>query len=121
METRKCAKRPSSKQKEPVMSNKYPAYVGLAVVLFVSLGCTQAMLAPTPLDKNWGRAVEVAKDSQALNPDASQNLDPVTGLDGQAAENDIVKYRKAHAAKQGSGDAGMRVLLGTLGSSSSQK
>jgi hypothetical protein len=102
------------------MSNRYPAYLGLVIVLFVSVGCTQAMLAPTPLDKNWGRAVEVARESQALNPDASQNLDPVTGLDGQAAENDIVKYRKAHAAKQGTGGSGMPLLLGTLGSSSSK-
>ena len=120
METSKCANNPSRKQKEPVMSNRYPAYLGLVIVLFVSLGCTQGLLTPTPLDKNWGRAVEVAKDSQTLNPDASQNLDPVTGLDGQAAENDIVKYRKAHAAKQGTGDSSMKVLLGTQGSSSSK-
>jgi hypothetical protein len=120
METSNCEKRLSRKQKEPVMSNRYPAYLGLAVVLLISFGCTSTAFLPTPLDENWGRAFEVAKDSQALNPDASQNLDPVTGLDGQAAENDIVKYRKAHAAKKGGRDAGMRVLLGTLGSSSSK-
>ena len=121
METNKGTNNPSRKQKEPVMSNKYPAYIGLIIVLFISFGCTSTPFLPTPLDENWGRAVEVARDSQTLNPDASQNLDPVTGLDGQAAENDIIKYRKAHATKQGTGDSGMRVLLGTLGTSSSQK
>lgn len=91
------------------------ACTGLALVVFASFGCGHAPFSLTPLDKNWGKSFERAKVSQEVDPDASKNLDPVTGLDGQAAEADMVKYRKAHKAE---GDAGGGpkgpVLLGTL-------
>jgi len=47
----------------------------------------------TMLDRNWGHAYESAKSNQILNPEASKNLDPVTGMDGQAAEEIINGYR----------------------------
>jgi hypothetical protein len=46
------------------------------------------------LDKNWGNSFESAKQSQILNPEAGKNQDPVVGLDGQAAGNNMEKYRK---------------------------
>ena len=45
------------------------------------------------LDQNWGKSYETAKYNQILNPEASKNLDPVLGLDGQAAESNVEKYR----------------------------
>jgi len=48
----------------------------------------------TMLDRNWGRAYESAKSNQILNPEASKNLDPVTGMDGQAAEQILNGYRR---------------------------
>ena len=42
----------------------------------------------TAIDLNWGRSYETAKYKQILNPDAGQNLDPVEGLDGTAAESE---------------------------------
>lgn len=53
----------------------------------------------TMLDKNWGRSYEAAKQNQILNPDAANNLDPVVGLDGQSAENNMQKYRKSFEPK----------------------
>ena len=47
------------------------------------------------LDMNWGKSYETAKNNQILNPDASENLDPVTGLDGQASEYTVNKYKKS--------------------------
>ena len=47
------------------------------------------------LDMNWGKSYETAKNKQILNPDASENLDPVLGLDGQAAEHTVNKYKKS--------------------------
>ena len=47
------------------------------------------------LDMNWGKSLETAKNNQILNPDASENLDPVLGLDGQAAEYTVNKYKKS--------------------------
>ena len=47
------------------------------------------------LDMNWGKSLETAKNNQILNPDAGENLDPVVGLDGQAAEHTVNKYKKS--------------------------
>jgi hypothetical protein len=44
------------------------------------------------LDKNWGRSFETAKCDQILNPDASKNTNPVSGLDGNASEVIMDKY-----------------------------
>lgn len=54
-------------------------------------GCT----GPSMLDQNWGRSVETARFNQTLNPQAGENLEPVTGLDGQGAENAMETYRQS--------------------------
>ena len=92
------------------MFNRYPAYVGLAVVLFLSFGC-----ATTPQDHTWGKSFEMTKDAQVLDPDASGNLAPVTGLDGQAAENNMNRYRKGPNGEKGSCGGGQQSLIGILG------
>jgi hypothetical protein len=48
------------------------------------------------LDANFGDAVNTAKAQQTINPDASQNTDPVAGLDGQAANAVIDRYQKSY-------------------------
>ena len=47
------------------------------------------------LDMNWGKSYESAKKNQILNPDAGKSLEPVVGLDGQAAEHGVNKYKKS--------------------------
>ena len=70
--------------------------IGLIATLLIFSGCgTQTMLA-----KNWGKSFESAKQSQILNPEAGKNLDPVIGLDGQAARNNMEKYRQGFKACQ---------------------
>jgi hypothetical protein len=52
-------------------------------------GCTAA----TPrLDTHFGQAVNAAKLQQTLNPQASANTDPVTGLGGVPARESIGRY-----------------------------
>jgi|GEM_PF-2118205 len=103
------------------MFRRHPAQVGLIVVMLLAFGCGRGFIEPTPLDRHWGKSFERAKASQEYAPEASQNLDPVTGLDGQAAEGDIQKYREAHTKDKGScGGSGAKILLGTLGGSSGQ-
>lgn len=46
-------------------------------------------------DKQFGQAVELSRTQQTLNPKASQNRDPVTGLDGKAANEAIQRYDKS--------------------------
>jgi hypothetical protein len=39
-------------------------------------------------------------ETQVLDPDAGQNADPVTGLDGEAASSEMKKYRKSFTKEQ---------------------
>ena len=98
------------KKKEQVMFSRYPAYVGLVIVLFASFGCATA-----PHEHAWGKSFETIKDAQVLDTDSSENLDPVTGLDGQAAAKDMKRYRDGPERGKGSGGGAMGGLLGTLG------
>jgi hypothetical protein len=65
--------------------------IGLIAALSIFLGC-----AGTPvLDKYWGDSLEAAKSNQIKNPEAEENLEPVTGLDGQVvAELVLPNYGK---------------------------
>ena len=78
-----------------------------ALSIFSGCGATQ-------LDKNWGKSFESAKSNQILNPEAGQNLDPVVGLDGQAAEGGLGKYRKGFSPKKGKQTYNLN--LGSIGS-----
>lgn len=60
---------------------------------FAVAGCA----THTPnLDQRFGDAVNTAKAQQTLNPDASQNTDPVMGLDGKAANAVIDRYHRSY-------------------------
>ena len=62
----------------------------------VSLFMAGGMSTTTPnYDKRYGEAVRTAVAQQTINPDASKNTDPVTGLDGKAAEQTINNYDKS--------------------------
>jgi hypothetical protein len=68
-----------------------------ALVIFPACA-TNNEVAPemqSKLDRNWGRAYESAKYNQMLNPEAGKTADPVTGIDGEAAEKNVQKYRKS--------------------------
>lgn len=71
----------------------------MMIVCGFILGCQtvdyrQADYRQAQIDANFGRAYETARFSQILNPEAENNLDPVMGFDGTAAENTIDKYQK---------------------------
>lgn len=67
----------------------------------ISIGCVVATLlagcvSPTPMyDERFGEAVRTARAQQTLNPNASLNTDPVTGVDGQAAKSAYGNYEKS--------------------------
>ena len=84
--------------------------IGLIAALSVFSGCG----GTTKLDRNWGKSFESAKSNQILNPEAGQNLDPVVGLDGQAAEGGLGTYRKGFERK-GSEET-YNLNLGSIGS-----
>lgn len=71
--------------------------IGLIAAMSIFSGCA----GTTMLDKNWGKSFESARSDQILNPEAGQNLDPVVGLDGQAAERTLGTYREGFEPKKG--------------------
>ena len=52
------------------------------------------------LNMNFGKSLETAKNNQILNPDAGKNLEPVVGLNGEAAEQGVDKYKKSFEKEQ---------------------
>lgn len=54
-------------------------------------GCAASTTPKT--DARLGEALTVMRAQQTLNPDASRNTDPVTGLDGKAAKGALDNYR----------------------------
>ena len=70
----------------------------LGRVVFICFGIGVVMVAgcavgPTRLQADYGKSVNLAASSQILDPAAQQNLAPVYGFDGGAAQATIDRYR----------------------------
>jgi hypothetical protein len=71
----------------------------LIIGIFAGLLFIASCSGTTPYSKdsmtnrNWGISHGTAIYNQMLNPDAAINLDPVSGLDGTAADNNVKKYQ----------------------------
>jgi len=62
----------------------------------VLAGCATPPETTTPyLDKHFGQAVNMAKAQQTLNPDASRNTDPVSGISGKEGNLIIDAYHES--------------------------
>jgi len=81
----------SRRIKEDTMLTRCFTLIGLIATLLIFSGCGPR---ETMLSRNWGNSFESAKQSQILNPEAGRNLEPVVGLDGQVAGNNMEKYRQ---------------------------
>lgn len=64
----------------------------IAMVGAAALAACQATTTPQ-LDAHFGEAATLAKAQQTLNPDASRNTNPVSGIDGKAAKGAMDNYR----------------------------
>jgi hypothetical protein len=64
-------------------------FVGGGLIMMLA-GCA---LGPTRLEADYGRSAQLATANQILDPTAQQNLAPVYGFDGKAAEGTLDKYR----------------------------
>lgn len=64
--------------------------------LIVSTAMVGCATSNTPvLDEHFGEAVKAARAQQTINPDASMNTDPATGISGQAADAVVDRYHKS--------------------------
>jgi hypothetical protein len=74
----------------------------IVVRVAVSIGACATLggcLTSTPVwDRNFGYAVTQIRQLQTLNPDASDNTDPVAGVDGRTADAAQTAYYKSFTA-----------------------
>lgn len=80
----------------PALADSYGPY-------FQCFPCYNEQQADT-----FGDAFRMARDSQIVNPHAAANLDPVVGLEGQAAKNIHDKYIDGFS-KKAEGGGGVTV------------
>ncbi len=73
----------------------YVFFFGLMVVV-----CAGCATVSNPVRASFGTSYEFAKTSQTLNPSASDNLNPVEGLDGGGAQKTIEKYQNSFEENQ---------------------
>ena len=71
------------------MLSKPSIVIAFSVTLLFITGCTQGTL-----NTHWGSSFEASRANQIANPEASENLDPVAGLDGKLAEQNMESYRQ---------------------------
>ena len=80
--------------------NRQRIVILLIAFSLLSIGCAGleekkvTLDPPTRLEMDYGTSFNLMKFNQIANPEAEKNLEPVTGLDGQAAKATIDKYRK---------------------------
>lgn len=75
---------------EELMGKRSFFLIGFGALFFIAVGCA----GPSRLEMDFGNSVSLAKSNQILNPEAGKNIEPVSGLDGEAARATIEKYRK---------------------------
>jgi hypothetical protein len=69
-------------------------YISAAVlILLVTAGCNHY----GALNEDYGKSFSMMKSGQTLNPEASNNQKPVTGLSGSAADLNMKKYTSSFA------------------------
>ena len=94
--------------------NKTHIVLCMIILTITALVCG-ACATPSKLSDNWGTAYYAQKQGQIVNPDASKNLEPVTGLYGQAAEAAMGQYLQSFTGKGGQGQSTGSQSMGTLG------
>ncbi len=75
---------------EVQMIKKHFLLIGFSVLLLISLGCA----GPSRLETDFGTSSKLMKVNQTWNPEAEENIEPVSGFDGKAAQANIERYRK---------------------------
>ena len=89
------------------MLSRHSIIIAFSIVLLLFAGC-----AYNTLETNWGSSYEAAKTNQIANPEAAENLDPVVGLDGELAQENMETYRQGCKGQDQSTTYNLR--LGTI-------
>ncbi|MES2500741.1 MAG: hypothetical protein V4570_09400 [Pseudomonadota bacterium] len=73
---------------------KYIYIFGLLIVTNSLVACVQTM---PRYEAEFGETIRNTMNAQVINPDAGNNPDPVTGIDGRAARDAVNNYQKSFA------------------------
>ena len=94
------------------MLSKPSIIIACSITLLLFTGCT----TQSTLDTHWGSSFQESKINQTANPEASKNLDPVVGLDGQFAEGNMQSYRQGCDGTGTATDVNLNLgSIGTIG------
>lgn len=94
------------------MNHITPGMLALVTIATLS-GCVATTTPET--DARLGESMTMLRAQQTMNPDASLNTEPVTGLDGKAAKGALDNYRDSFR-KPPSESAGFMGIGGVGGS-----
>ncbi|MDA3916239.1 MAG: hypothetical protein PF690_04625 [Deltaproteobacteria bacterium] len=75
----------------------------ISIILLICpiiFGCNSSYHEQSSLNQNWGRSYETARFNQIINPDAPDNTEPVTDLNGKAAMNTLDQYQDSFKTRQ---------------------
>lgn len=64
---------------------------------FAMIGLTACQATMPRYESEFGDSIRNTFNAQVINPDASNNPDPVSGIDGRAARDVINNYQKSFA------------------------
>ena len=70
----------------------------ITATVLATLVCGCANTPPSRYEQSFGEAVRQARALQLVDPAASRNTDPVTGVDGRAARAAIDLYQESFRA-----------------------
>jgi len=91
-------------QPEQVQNTTY-GLATLKILGIVGAGLLSACQTTPNFDSKFGEAARATFSQQIINPNAGNNSDPVTGLDGQAARDVIENYQKSFAQPEKNANA----------------
>ncbi len=73
------------------MNGKIALLLSIFFMIFMMVGCA----GESRLKMDYGTSYNLAKFNQTSNPDAEQDLEPVEGFNGKAAETTVERYQKS--------------------------
>ena len=90
---------------------KHMMFIGMIAAFSLTIGCAWQ---ESRVAMDYGTSYQLQIYNQTLNPEAAKNQAPVTGMNGQAAQNATEKYRKGFE-KESQTSTSYQFSIGSMG------
>jgi len=90
---------------------KYIVLIGIVTAFSFTFGCAWQ---ESRVAMDYGTSYQLQKYNQTLNSEAEKNLEPVKGMNGQAAQNAADKYQKGFE-KETQTSTSYQINVGSMG------